>query len=86
MFALHPEILRLAEDSTICYQYEDVPFGELRRYTSWREAKLQTRCGMGPCQGRICGPIARHVLGFDPVDPRPPVYPVPVGSLAGAAN
>ncbi|MCK6476471.1 MAG: NAD(P)/FAD-dependent oxidoreductase [Phycisphaerales bacterium] len=82
-FALRAEVLGLAEEDTIFCRCEDVSCSAVREHGTWREAKLQTRCGMGPCQGRVCGAIARHVLGFDPVDPRPPVYPVPVTVLAG---
>jgi NADPH-dependent 2,4-dienoyl-CoA reductase/sulfur reductase-like enzyme len=59
-FAPRPELLRLADDSTIVCRCEDVPFAALRAGWSAREAKLATRAGMGPCQGRVCGPILRR--------------------------
>ncbi len=80
-FALRPELKRLAQAETIVCRCEDVPLGKLQLYSGWREAKLQTRCGMGPCQGRICGPITRHLLGWSPGSVRPPVFPAPVGSF-----
>lgn len=81
-FALRPEVKTLAHDDTICCRCEDATFGQIRRYTSWRDAKLQARCGMGPCQGRVCGPLLREVLGFEPADARPPISPVQMGVLA----
>jgi hypothetical protein len=39
------------------------------------------RCGMGPCQGRVCGPAVRHLLGWNPESVRPPVSPARVHSL-----
>ena len=49
---------------------------------SWREAKLHTRCGMGPCQGRICAPATEFVFGWNPPAPRPPLFPVEVDTFA----
>jgi len=63
-FALRPELLKLADAKTLICRCEDVALGELKAWPDWREAKLQTRCGMGACQGRICGPITRDVLGW----------------------
>src|SRR5687767_8137486 len=58
-FALRDELKTLAAPETIVCRCEDVVFDRLRAHDSWRAAKLQTRCGMGPCQGRICGKIGR---------------------------
>ncbi|MFY7865617.1 FAD-dependent oxidoreductase [Roseateles sp.] len=63
-FALRPELLLLAEAKTLICRCEDVCLGELNGQRSWRDAKLQTRCGMGACQGRICGPITETLLGW----------------------
>lgn len=30
----------------------------------WRNAKLQSRCGMGVCQGRVCGAAAKVIWGW----------------------
>ncbi|MCC6429103.1 MAG: FAD-dependent oxidoreductase [Phycisphaerales bacterium] len=81
-FALRDELRTLAADDTIICRCEDVRLGRLRGHSTWREAKLQTRCGMGPCQGRICGPIARYLLDLEPADARPPIAPVELGMLA----
>lgn len=47
----------------------------------WREAKLQTRCGMGPCQGRVCGAAANAILGWSVESVRPPLVCARVDSL-----
>jgi hypothetical protein len=80
-FALRPEVLKLARPETIVCRCEDVPFGSLAGHTGWTDAKLQTRCGMGPCHGRICGPAVEALLGWAPVSVRPPIFPVPLSAL-----
>lgn len=81
-FALRAELRQLAEPDTIICRCEDVAMGRLRPYDSWRAAKLQTRCGMGPCQGRICGAAVEFLCGWSPESVRPPVFPTDVGNLA----
>ena len=81
-FALRPELAALAGEETVVCRCEDVTLGQLRPHAGWREAKLQTRCGMGPCQGRICGPAAQWLLGWEAPGLRPPLCPVAVGTLA----
>jgi NADPH-dependent 2,4-dienoyl-CoA reductase/sulfur reductase-like enzyme len=80
-FALRPEVKSLAGDDTVMCRCEDVTLGQLRRFRSWREAKLQCRCGMGACQGRTCGVAAKVILGWGMESVRPPVLPARVGSL-----
>jgi NADPH-dependent 2,4-dienoyl-CoA reductase/sulfur reductase-like enzyme len=81
-FALRRELSRLPADDTIVCRCEEVPFGRIRRFASSREAKLQTRCGMGPCQGRVCGPAMEALLGWRDESVRPPALPVTVAALA----
>jgi NADPH-dependent 2,4-dienoyl-CoA reductase/sulfur reductase-like enzyme len=81
-FALRDELKTLAKNDTIVCRCEDVRWHQLEAYSDWRAAKLQTRCGMGPCQGRICGAATEFLLGWGPEGARPPVAPVRVGSLA----
>ncbi|MDY0743608.1 FAD-dependent oxidoreductase [Paucibacter sp. R3-3] len=79
-FTLRPELLRPPEagDTIVC-RCEDVTIGALRAQPSWRDAKLQTRCGMGACQGRICKPIVRDLFGWhDESPPREPLQPAPL--------
>jgi len=85
-FALRPELRNLPQADTIVCRCEDVPWSALRCVHDARQAKLYTRCGMGPCQGRICGTALRFLSGpqtdcwsSDLV--RPPVFPVRTSTL-----
>jgi NADPH-dependent 2,4-dienoyl-CoA reductase/sulfur reductase-like enzyme len=80
-FALREELKSLPRPDTIVCRCEDVSFEQLERQTAWRAAKLHTRCGMGPCQGRICGAAIEFLFAWRPESARPPVFPVRVGSL-----
>jgi D-hydroxyproline dehydrogenase subunit alpha len=82
-FTLREELRNLATADTLICRCEDVPHGALQHSSSWREAKLHTRCGMGPCQGRICGPAAEFLFGWKAPAPRPPLFPAVVATLAG---
>jgi NADPH-dependent 2,4-dienoyl-CoA reductase/sulfur reductase-like enzyme len=81
-FALRPELMRLAKADTIVCRCEDVPLAAIASSRSGRDAKLQARCGMGACQGRICGPILQRLIGSEPPVVRPPVFPATVATLA----
>ncbi len=83
-FRLRPELKSLSSPETLVCRCEDVSFSRLQRQTSWRSAKLQTRCGMGPCQGRICGPATQFLFGWTPDSVRPPIFPARVESLTAA--
>jgi hypothetical protein len=88
-FELRSELRRLPQSDTVVCRCEDVTFGQLQQYRSWRAAKLQTRCGMGPCQGRVCGAAVRFLFGWEDVfdsSQRPPVFPTSLGALAGIAD
>jgi D-hydroxyproline dehydrogenase subunit alpha len=81
-FCLRPELRSLPSADTLVCRCEDVPFSRLREHTSWRAAKLHTRCGMGACQGRICGPATEFLFQWNPDSVRPPVFPARVENLA----
>jgi D-hydroxyproline dehydrogenase subunit alpha len=81
-FRLRPELQGLPSPETIVCRCEDIPYSRLRSHASWRAAKLHTRCGMGPCQGRICGPAAQFLFGWNTDSVRPPVFAARVESLA----
>lgn len=81
-FALREELRTLPRPTTIVCRCEDVPYEKLRQATSARGAKLHTRCGMGPCQGRICGPATEFLFGWRADSVRPPLLAARVGSLA----
>ena len=82
VFALRPELRALAEAETVVCRCEDVKRSALQGCANWREAKLQTRCGMGACQGRICGAATEFLFGWQISGERPPVFPAAVAALA----
>jgi octopine oxidase subunit A len=87
------------EDAVIACRCEEVSAGQIRRAVRLgaagpNQVKAFTRCGMGPCQGRLCGPIAGAVIAGArgvPISevghyrPRAPYKPITVGTLAAAA-
>lgn len=81
-FCLRSELRSLVSADTLICRCEDVPYSRLQEHSSWRAAKLQTRCGMGPCQGRVCGPVTQFLFGWNPDSVRPPVFPARIESLA----
>lgn len=98
--ALFPPLPEAAiADSTIICRCEEVTAGKLRGAVALgclgaNQTKAFTRAGMGPCQGRICGPAVHGVIatarGVDPatVDPfrtRFPTKPLTLGELAALA-
>ena len=85
-FTLRPELKKLPQPETIVCRCEDVTYGTLSRYRSWRAAKLRTRSGMGPCQGRVCGPATEFLLGWTPDSVRPPIFPARLQSLGTIPN
>jgi NADPH-dependent 2,4-dienoyl-CoA reductase/sulfur reductase-like enzyme len=80
-FALRPELKELPKPETLVCRCEDVSFAQLQEYSSFRAARLHTRCGMGACQGRICGPAARFLLGWERASLRPPILATRIGTL-----
>jgi len=91
------EVLAPPDDETMVCRCEEVTAGELRRVAAMgcpgpNQAKAFTRCGMGPCQGRMCGLTSAAVLAaaggrsmaeVGHLRIRPPVKPITVGELAG---
>ena len=80
-FGLRSELKTLAEADTIVCRCEDVKYKQLSEYGNSREAKLQARCGMGSCQGRVCGPATEFIFGWKPGSVRPPIFPVKLKNL-----
>jgi len=81
-------------DETILCRCEGVTAGEFRRAAlaldadEINRAKAFSRCGMGRCQGRVCGPAAAVVLAaaldmrpeqIGRLRGQPPVKPIPMG-------
>ncbi len=81
-FALRDELRSLAAPETLVCRCEDVSYARIRACSGWREAKLHTRCGMGPCQGRVCGGAVEFLMAWRSESVRPPLYPARVESLA----
>ena len=85
-FAPREELRTLARAETLVCRCEDVTHAELKGCTSWREAKLHTRCGMGACQGRVCGAAAEVLFGWEHSGARPPVFPARVSTVTAGVN
>jgi NADPH-dependent 2,4-dienoyl-CoA reductase/sulfur reductase-like enzyme len=85
-YVLRDELKTLATNDTLLCRCEDVALGRARVFSGWREAKLLSRCGMGACQGRVCGAAAKFVLGWGMESVRPPVLPARVNSLITSEN
>lgn len=95
-FALRQAVRDVATPQTLICRCEDVHLGQLQEHADWRAAKLATRCGMGSCQGRICGAALAELRGFAPTaaaplafipttaaaSARPPIFPTRLSTLA----
>lgn len=80
-FTLREELRTLPRPATIVCRCEDVRYEKLQQAASFRAAKLHTRCGMGPCQARICGPATEFLFGWRTDAVRPPILPARAASL-----
>jgi NADPH-dependent 2,4-dienoyl-CoA reductase/sulfur reductase-like enzyme len=90
---------RMLDDATIVCRCEEITAAQIRDAASLgclglNQLKAFTRCGMGPCQGRMCGSTAAEVLAaargvpaaaIEPYRTRFPTKPVTVGELAAMA-
>jgi NADPH-dependent 2,4-dienoyl-CoA reductase/sulfur reductase-like enzyme len=90
---------RIPADDVIVCRCEEVTAGTLREHvklgcTGPNQAKSFGRCGMGPCQGRLCGLTVTEVIaeatqrspaevGYYRI--RPPIKPITLGELAREA-
>jgi NADPH-dependent 2,4-dienoyl-CoA reductase/sulfur reductase-like enzyme len=86
VFALRPELRSLVEAGTVICRCEDVKQSALEGCSSWREAKLHTRCGMGACQGRVCGAATEFLFGWEVSGARPPVFPAAVSTMTARTD
>jgi len=87
-------------DNTIICRCEEVTLGEIRElirkgYRTVDEIKRISRCGMGPCQGRTCGPLimeeiakatGQNVADLKVHTYRPPTLPIKLGQLVGGED
>ncbi|GAA0716496.1 FAD/NAD(P)-binding oxidoreductase [Dokdonella soli] len=85
-FALDPRLHALATPQTLVCRCEDVTLAALDGFTDARAAKLATRCGMGACQGRICGSALAELGCFPRGGVRPPLFPARLATLALAES
>lgn len=85
-FALCPALRGLAGPETVVCRCEDVRLARLRPEWTTREAKLATRAGMGPCQGRVCGPALSFLYGWESDSVRAPLKPARVATLAALGS
>ncbi|MDQ0123140.1 NADPH-dependent 2,4-dienoyl-CoA reductase/sulfur reductase-like enzyme [Pseudomonas lini] len=88
---------RIPADEVMVCRCEEVTAGELRSFVALgcagpNQAKSFGRCGMGPCQGRMCGLTVTEIIakargvsaaevGYYRI--RPPIKPITLGELAG---
>jgi NADPH-dependent 2,4-dienoyl-CoA reductase/sulfur reductase-like enzyme len=82
-FSPSPALRALGAPASLVCRCEDVRGRHLAPHAGWRAAKLQTRVGMGPCQGRVCGAACGFLYGWDASGARPPIFPASVATLAG---
>lgn len=95
-----PEWLADPADDTIVCRCEEVTAGRIREMVQLgcqgpNQTKFFSRCGMGPCQGRMCGITVTQVLAkalarspgeVGSYRIRAPLKPVPLGSIAALAD
>ena len=96
LFRPDPALLVPADDRTIVCRCEEITAGEIRQALELgapgpNQLKSQTRCGMGPCQARMCGlTVAEIIADYRNIDIaevgypriRPPIRPITVDQLA----
>ena len=98
---VEPEVLADGEPGDHSIQRcEEVTAGAIRRAaalgaTGPNQLKAYLRCGMGPCQGRVCAPTVAALIAevrglapeeVPPLRPRAPYKPITVGMLAASAE
>ena len=90
-----PEWINAPADDSIVCRCEEVSAGRVREMARLgcqgpNQTKFFSRCGMGPCQGRVCGGVVTQVLaqalGKPPGEVgayriRAPLKPVPLSAL-----
>ena len=95
LYKPRPEIYRLAPDTLVC-RCEGVTAREIQQAIAEgcrdpNEIKTMTRCGMGQCQGRMCGSALAEITTaalklapgeLDSLSVRPPVRNISLSELA----
>ncbi|MGW8195673.1 MAG: FAD/NAD(P)-dependent oxidoreductase [Desulforhopalus sp.] len=84
------------KNETVLCRCENIRVADIRKAVGEgvqevNEMKIVTRCGMGPCQGRMCGPALAEIIAAEldaspehvgQLKVRPPLKPVPLGEIA----
>lgn len=86
VFTPRAELRAVATPETIVCRCEDVAMSALSPSWTARQAKLYTRVGMGPCQGRVCGPALDFLLGWPADGTRVPTQPALLTTLLADAT
>ena len=87
LFDPRPGLLGLATPDTVLCRCEDVSAGDVDRAvaegsTTMAALKIVTRCGQGPCQGRVCERLVCERLPEpERFSARAPIRPIPLGVL-----
>jgi NADPH-dependent 2,4-dienoyl-CoA reductase/sulfur reductase-like enzyme len=85
-FALDDGLKNLPQADTLVCRCEDVSHAALQAHGNWTEAKIHTRCGMGACQGKVCGVAAQFLYGWQMPVARLPFATARIGTLAAASD
>jgi thioredoxin reductase len=80
-FSLRADLRHLCKSDTLVCRCEDVSYAQLSQFEDWRSAKLHTRCGMGACQGRVCGAANRFLFSWEKDAGKLPVNSATIASL-----
>ena len=100
--ALYPPRISVSRclDETVVCRCEEVTAGSVRAALADgaigpAQAKVFTRCGMGACQGRICGSIVSHLIAAEKGEAIPdigayhvrfPLKPITLSEMAAATD
>jgi NADPH-dependent 2,4-dienoyl-CoA reductase/sulfur reductase-like enzyme len=71
MYTPNPEFYVPRDDDTLVCRCEEVTAGQIRDAAAHggmgpNQVKAKIRCGMGPCQGRMCALTTAEVIGMNP--------------------
>jgi len=95
LYRPRPKLHSISDKTLVC-RCEEVTAGEIRQSISEgclesNEIKAMTRCGMGHCQGRMCGAALSEIIAEDlkidpcdlkPLNIRPPVRNISLSELS----
>jgi len=95
LYAPRPDLLVFDDETVVC-RCENLTVGHIRQMvkegiTEINEIKSISRAGMGPCQGRMCGPAVAEIVAAQTSNTpdraglttiRPPLKPLPLAEVA----